>query len=125
MIIYLRVKFNSLSHNSLIQTGFQSIYYGPTHKRNNFDRLYGINIDHKLFNTNTYVFHFKTHHLGVIALPLNIAPFHNNITRSIHTYHSRHPNKHKACLDYLSSSSFDIICVSITEPVDIFILKLS
>ena len=24
--------FNSLSHNSLIQTGLQSIYYGPTHK---------------------------------------------------------------------------------------------
>ena len=61
--------FNSLSHNSLTQTGLQSIYYGPTHKGNNLDRLYGINIDPKLFNPNTYVSHIKTHHLGVIALP--------------------------------------------------------
>ena len=100
--------FNSLSHNSLIQTGLQSLYYGPTHKGNNLDRLYGINIDPKLFNPNTYVSHIKTHHLGVIALPLNIAPSHNNITRSIHTYRRRHPNQHKACLDYLSSSSFNL-----------------
>ena len=41
--------FNSLLHISLIQTGLQSIYYGPTHKENNLDRLYGINIDPKLF----------------------------------------------------------------------------
>ena len=78
--------FNSLSHNSPIETGHQSIYYGPTHKGINLDKLYGINIDPKLFNPNTYVSHIKTHHLGVIALPLNIALSHNNITRSIHTY---------------------------------------
>ena len=77
--------FNSLLHKSFIQTGLQSIYYGPTHI-GNFDRLYGINIDPKLFNPNTYVSHIKIHHLGVIALPFNIAPSHNNITRSIHTY---------------------------------------
>ena len=59
--------FNSLSHNSFIQTGLQSIYYGPTHKGNNldrlygrYDRLYGINIDPKLFNPYTYVSHIKT-----------------------------------------------------------------
>ena len=78
--------FSSLSHNSLIQTGLQSIHFGPTHKRNNLDRLYKINIDPKLFNPNTYVSHIKTHHLVDIALPLNIALSHNNITRSIHTY---------------------------------------
>ena len=100
--------FNSLSHNSLIQTVLQSIYYGPTHKGNNLDRLYGINIDPKLFRPNTYVSHIKTHHLGVIALPLNIASSHNNITRSIHTYRRRHPSQHKSCVDYLSSSSFEL-----------------
>ena len=100
--------FNSLSHNSLIQTGLQSIYYGPTRKGNNLDGLYGINIDPRLFNPNTYASHIKTHHLGVIALPFNIASSHNNITRSIHTYRRRHPNQHKACLDYLSSSSFNL-----------------
>ena len=52
--------FNSLSHKSLIQTGLQSIYYGPTHRGNNLDRLYGINIDAKLFNSATYVSHIKT-----------------------------------------------------------------
>ena len=109
--------FNSLSHNNLIQTGFQSIYHGPTHKRNNLDRLYGINIDPKLFNPNTYVSHIKTHHLGVIALPLNIALSHNNITRLIHTYRRRHPNQHKACLDYLSSSSDNLTYDNITESV--------
>ena len=112
--------FNSLSHNSLIQTGLQSIYYGPTHKRNTLDKLYGINIDPKLFNPNTYVSHIKTHHLGVIALPLNIAQSHNNITRSIHTYRRRHPNQHKACLDYLSSSSFNLTYDNIAESVDSF-----
>ena len=112
--------FNSLSHNSPIQTGLQSIYYGPTHKGNNLDRLYGINIDPNLFNPNTYVFHIKTHHLGGSALPLNIAPAHNNITRSIHTYRRRHPNQHKACLDYLSSSSFNLTYDNITESVDSF-----
>ena len=65
--------FNSLSHQCLTQTGLQSIYYGPTHKGNSLDRLYGINLDPELFNPNTYVSHIKTHHLGVIALPLNIA----------------------------------------------------
>ena len=65
--------FNSLLHNSFIQTVLQSIYYGPTRKGNNLDRLYGINIDPKLFNPYTYVSHIKTHHLGVSALPLNIA----------------------------------------------------
>ena len=112
--------FNSLSHNSLTQTGLQSIYNGPTHKGNNFDKLYGINIDPKLFNPNTYVSHIKTHHLGVIALPLNIAPSHDNITRSIHTYHRGHSNQHKACLDYLSSSSFNPTYDNITESVDSF-----
>ena len=112
--------FNSLSHNSLMQTGLQSIYYGPTHKRNTLDKLYGINIDPKLFNPNTYVSHIKTHHLRVIALPLNIAPSHNNYTRSIHTYRRRHPNKHKASLDYLSSSSFNLTYDNITESVDSF-----
>ena len=112
--------FNSLSHNSLIQTGLQSIYYGPTRKGNNLDRLYDINIDPKLFNHKTYVSHIKTHHLGVIALSLNIALSHNNITRSIHTHHRRHPNQHKACLDYLSSSSFNLTYDSITESVDSF-----
>ena len=109
--------FNSLSHNSLIQTGLQSIYYRPTHKGNNLDRLYGINIDLKLFNPNTYVSHIKTHHLRVIALPLNIAPSHNNITRSIHTYRRRHHNQNKACLDYLSSSSFNLTYDNITESI--------
>ena len=112
--------FNSLSHNSLIQTSLQSIYYGPTPKGNNLDRLYDINIDPKLFNPNTYVSHIKTQHLGVIALPLNIAPSHNNITRSIHTYRRRHPNQHKACLDNLASSSFNLTCDDITESVDSF-----
>ena len=111
---------NSLSHNSLTQTGFQSIYNGPTHKGNNHDKLYGINIDPTLFNPNTYASHIKTHHLGVIALPLNIAPAHNNITRSIHTYRRRHPNQHKACLDYLSSSPFNLTYDNITESVDSF-----
>ena len=112
--------FNSLSHNSLKQTGLQSVYYGPTHKGNDLDRLYGINIDPKLFNPNTYVSHIKTLHLGVIALPLNVAQSHNNITRSIHTYRRRHPNQHKACLDYLSSSSFNLTYANITESVDSF-----
>ena len=112
--------FNSLSHNILIQTGLQSIYYGPNHKRNNLDRLYGININLKLFNPNTYVSHIKTHHLGVISLLLNIALSHNNITRSIHTYRRGHPNQHKACLDYLSSSSFNLTYDNITESVDSF-----
>ena len=116
--------FNLLSHNSLIQTGLQSIYYGPTNKGNNLDRLYGINIDPKLFNPNTYVSHIKTHHLGVIALPLNIAPSHNNITRSIHTYRRRHRNQHKACLDYLSSSSFNLTYDNITESVHSFYIKV-
>ena len=111
--------FNSLSH-SLKQNGLQSIYYGPTHKGNSLDRLYGINIDPKLFNPNTYVSHIKTHHLGVIALPLNTALSHNNITRSIHTYRRRHPNQHKTCLDYLSSSSFNLTYDNITESVDSF-----
>ena len=109
-----------MSHNSLIQTGLQSIYYGPTHEVNNLDKLYGINIDPKLFNPNTYVSHIKTHHLGVIALPLNIAPSHNNITRSIHTYRRRHPNQHEACLDYLSSSPFNLTYDNTTESVDSF-----
>ena len=109
-----------MSHNSLARTGLQSIYYGPTCKENNLDRLYGINIDPKLFNPNTYVSHIKTHHLGVIALPLNIAPSHNNITRSIHAYRRRHPNQHKACLDYLSSSSFNLTYDDITESVPSF-----
>ena len=112
--------FNPLSHNSLIQTGLQSIYYGPTHKRNNLGRLYGINIDPKLFNPNTYVSHIKTHQIGVIALPLNIAPSHNYISRSIHTYRRRYPNQHKACLDYLSSGSFNLTYDNITESVDFF-----
>ena len=112
--------FNSLSHKSLIQTGLQSIYYGPTRKGNNLDRLYGINIDPKLFNHKTYVSHIKTHHLGVIASSLNIAPFHNNITRSIHAYRRRYPNQHKACLDYLSSSSFNLTYDNIAESVDSF-----
>ena len=112
--------FNSLSHNSLIQTGLPSIYYGPTHEGNNLDRFYGINIDPKLFKPNNYFSHIKTHHLGVIALPLNIAPSHNNITHSIHTYRRRHPNQHKACLDYLSSSSFELTYDNITESVDSF-----
>ena len=102
----LGVEFNSLSHYSLTQTDFQSFYYGPTHKGTNPDRLYGINIDSELFDLNTYVSHSKTHHLGVIALSLNVAPSHENITRSIHTYRPRHLNQHKAYLDYLSSSSF-------------------
>ena len=75
--------YNSLSYNSLAQTGLQSIYYGPTHKGNNLDRLYGINIDPTLFNPNTYVSHIKTHHLGVIALPLNIAPSHMIISQNL------------------------------------------
>ena len=77
-------------------------------------------IDPTLFNPNTYVSHIKTHHLGVIALPLNISPSHNNITRSIHTYRRRHPNQHKACVDYLSSSSFNLTYGNITESVDSF-----
>ena len=117
--------FNSLSHNILIQTGLESIYYGPTHKRNNLDRLYGINKDPKLFNPNTYGSHIKTHHLGVSALPLNIAPSHNNITRSIHTYRRRHPNQHKACLNYLSSSSFNLTYDNITESVDSFYTRVN
>ena len=112
--------FNSLSHNSLTQTGLQSIYYGPTHKVNNLDRLYGINIDPKFFNPNTYVSYIKTHHFGVIALSLNIAPSHNIITLSIHTYRRRRPNQHKTCLDYLSSSSFNLKYDNITESVDSF-----
>ena len=113
----LGADFNSLSRNSLNHTGLQSIYYGPTRKGNNVDWLYGINIDPKLFNPNTYVSHIKTHHLGVIALPLNIALSHNDITRSIHTYRRRHPNQNKACLDYLSSSSFNLTYDNITESV--------
>ena len=98
----------------MIQTGPQSIYYGPTHKGNNLDGLYGINADPRLFNTNTYVSHIKTHYLGVIA------PSHNNITRSIHTYRRRHPNQHETCLNYLSSSSFKLTYDNITESVDSF-----
>ena len=100
--------FNSLSHKSLIQFGLQSIYYETTHRENNLDRLYGINIDYKLFNPNTYVSHIKIHHLGVIGSLLNIVPSHNNITRSIPAYRRRHSNQHKARLDYLSSSSFNL-----------------
>ena len=112
--------FISLSRISLIQTGLQSIYYGPTHKGNNLDRLYGINIDPTLFNPNTYVSHIKTNHLGVLALPFNITPSHNIIKRSINTYRRRHPNQHKACLDYLSSSSFNLTYDNITESLDSF-----
>ena len=49
------------SIHCLIQTSPQSIYYGPTNKGNNLDRLYGINKDPALFNPNTYVSHIKTH----------------------------------------------------------------
>ena len=49
------------SIHCLIQTSPQSIYYGPTNKGNNLDRLYGINIDPELFNPNTYVSHIKTY----------------------------------------------------------------
>ena len=113
------------SIHCLIQTSPQSIYYAPTNKGNNLDRLYGINIDPELFNPNTYVSHIKTHHLGVIALPLDIAPSHNNIKRSIHTYRRRHSNQHKACLDYLSSSSFNLTCDDITESVPSFYTKVN
>ena len=111
---------NSLSHNSLTQTGLQSLYYGPNHKGNNLDGLYGINIDPKLFKPNTFVSHIKTHQLGLMALPLNIAPSHSNITRSIHTYRRRHPNQHEACLDYLSSSFCNLTYDNITKSVDSF-----
>ena len=50
----------------------------------------------------------------------HIAPSHNNIKRSIHTYRRRHPNQHEACLDYLSSSSFNLTYDNITESVDFF-----
>ena len=108
-------EFNSLSHNSFIQTGHQSIHYGPTHKGNNLNSLYGINIDPKLFNPNTRVSHIKTLNVGVIALSLNVVPSHYNITRSIHTYRRRHPNQHMACLDHLSSSSFNLAYNNIRE----------
>ena len=49
--IILNCDFKSLSHNSPIQIGFQSINYKPTFKRNNLDRLYVISIDPKLFSS--------------------------------------------------------------------------
>ena len=50
--IILNCDFKSLSHNSPIQIGFQSINYKTTFKRNNLDRLYVISIDPKLFSSN-------------------------------------------------------------------------
>ena len=45
---------------------------------------------------------------------------HNNITRSTYTYRRWNPNQYKACLDYLSLSSFNLTYDNITESVDSF-----